>query len=67
MIAGAVVSAVLAAIVWAWWRGGQSVRVKRDTQDAKQYKDTRQRMDDVRVGDAADARQRMRNRGPDQR
>ena len=59
--------AAVAAIAAAWIGGARAAKAKREGEDAKRYQDARQRMDDVRVGDSAAARERMRDRDPDQR
>ena len=65
--AGAII-AVLAGVGAAYVKGRGDGRKKQEGKDAKAYRDTRQRMDGVdRIDDAADARERMRQRDPDQR
>ena len=56
--------AVLGALVWGRRKGAQDERRKREAQDARDYQNTRERMDDaMRRADGADNRDWLRERG----
>lgn len=62
LLAGIV--AVLGALVWGRRKGAQDERQKREAQDAKDYQDTRGRIDDaLRRNDGDDQREWLRERG----
>lgn len=67
---GAGLAALMAALAAAFWRGGRAERNRHGAQDARNYRDTRKRMDDAsdHLGDdPATLRDWLRERGGDKR